>query len=99
MRKLLLVIGVCVSSTLYAQVTKAPEVKEGDGPYTQLIIRGVTLIDGTGAPPVGPVDIVVKQNKIVRIASLGLPVPGMASDANRPKLEAGGKNLTAKACT
>ena len=34
----------------------------GDGPYDQLIIRGVTLINGDGSPPKGPVDIVVKNN-------------------------------------
>lgn len=73
-------------------IKKAPEVKEGEGP-TQLIIRGVTLINGTGAPPVGPVDIVVKRNGIVNSVSIGLPTPGMASEGNRPKLEAGGKEL------
>ena len=75
------------------KVKKAPEIKEGDGPYTQLILRGAMLIDGTGAPPVGPVDIVVKQNKITSIVTLGLPTPGMASSANRVKLEPGGKEL------
>lgn len=93
MRKIFLIISLFVSTGLLAQVAKAPEVKEGDGPYTQLIIRGVMLIDGTGAPPVGPVDIVVKQNRIVSIVSLGLPTPGMASSSNRPKLETGGKEL------
>jgi N-acyl-D-aspartate/D-glutamate deacylase len=92
MRKILFILGLCVT-TLQAQVTKAPEVKEGDGPYTQLIIRGVMLIDGTGAPTVGPMDIVVKQNRIVNIVSLGLPVPGVSNESRRPKLEAGGKEL------
>ena len=94
MKKLIL-LYLLVSMRLFAQevVKKAPELKEGEGPFSQLIIRGVMLIDGTGAPPVGPVDIVVKQNRIVSIASIGLPTPGMASDANRPKLEAGGKEL------
>ncbi len=83
------------ATSLFAQsgIKKAPEVKEGEGPYPQLIIRGVTLIDGTGAPPVGPVDIVVKQNRIVNIVSIGLPTPGMASQGNRPQLEPGGKEL------
>ncbi|HRI79117.1 MAG TPA: amidohydrolase family protein [Cyclobacteriaceae bacterium] len=72
---------------------KAPELKEGDGPFPQLIIRSVTLIDGTGAPPIGPVDIVVVNNRITQIVSLGLPTPGMASNSNRIKLEAGGKEL------
>jgi len=94
MKKLIL-LYLLVSMRLFAQevVKKAPELKEGEGPFSQLIIRGVMLIDGTGAPSVGPVDIVVKQNRIVSIASIGLPTPGMASDANRPKLEAGGKEL------
>ncbi len=83
------------ATSLFAQsgIKKAPEVKEGEGPYPQLIIRGVTLIDGTGAPPVGPVDIVVKQNRIVNIVSIGLPTPGMASQGNRPQLEPAGKEL------
>jgi hypothetical protein len=74
-------------------VKKAPLVKEGDGPYTQLIIRGVMLIDGTGAPPVGPVDIIVRNNKITQIAAVALPTPGMASGSNRIKLESGGREL------
>jgi len=32
----------------------------GDGPHSQLIIRGVTLINGDGAPPQGPMDIIVE---------------------------------------
>ena len=39
----------------------------GEGPFPQLIIRGVTLISGDGAPPRGPIDIVVENNKIVNI--------------------------------
>jgi hypothetical protein len=95
MKKLLLLPLIVFTLHVQAQkmVQKAPEIKEGEGPYTQLIIRGVMLIDGTGAPPVGPVDIVVKQNKIIKIASIGLPTPGMASDVNRPVLEEGGKEL------
>ena len=32
-----------------------------EGPFEQLIIRGVTLINGNGAPPIGPVDVVVEK--------------------------------------
>jgi hypothetical protein len=75
-----------------AQVLKAPEKKEGEGPWTQLIIRGVTLINGTGAPPIGPVDIVVEKNRIKQISVVGSP--GSAIDPNRrPKLAAGGREL------
>lgn len=76
-------------------VAKAPEVKEGEGPFPQLIIRGVTLIDGTGAPPIGPVDIVVRQNRIERIAVVGFPGVPIAQD-RRPKLEPNGKELNAE---
>jgi hypothetical protein len=73
-----------------AQIPKAPERKEGEGPWEQLIIRGVTLINSTGAPPVGPIDIVVEKNRIVDIVNVG--VPGAAIDPNkRPKLKPGGK--------
>ena len=74
------------------QVKKAPELKEGDGPFAQLIIRGITMIDGTGAPPQGPVDIVVKQNRIVSVQAVGYPGVDINPE-RRPKLEAGGKEI------
>lgn len=46
---------------------------EGEGPFQRLIIRGATMIDGTGAPPQGPVDIVVEENRITEIRSVGFP--------------------------
>ncbi len=51
---------------------------EGEGPFERLIIRGATLIDGTGAPPIGPVDIVIEGNRIVDVDSVGYP--GLAID-------------------
>jgi Amidohydrolase family len=73
-------------------VQKAPPRAEGDGPFARLILRGATLIDGTGAPPVGPVDIVVEQNRIRSIQSVGYP--GVPIDpARRPKAAPGDKEL------
>ncbi|MBS0394945.1 MAG: amidohydrolase family protein [Proteobacteria bacterium] len=46
---------------------------EGEGPFRRLVIRGATLIDGTGAPPLGPVDIVIENDRIARVASVGYP--------------------------
>src|SRR2546425_11196405 len=46
---------------------------EGAGPYRTLVIRGATLIDGTGAPPPGPGDIVVENNRIRAIPLAGNP--------------------------
>lgn len=81
-----------VPGFLSAQIEKAPPRAEGEGPFPQLIIRGVTLINGTCAPPVGPVDIVVEQNKITAIRNVGYP--GVPIDSTgRPKLKPGGKEL------
>ena len=82
-------------SSLPAQMPFAPEAREGNGPFPQLIIRGVNLIDGTGAPLFGPVDIVIEQNKIVRIAKVGSP--GVPIDSMlRPQLKEGGYEIKAE---
>ncbi|MGJ3234569.1 amidohydrolase family protein [Marivirga sp.] len=95
MRKLLLTFIIVQLSTLtWAQIKDAPERSEGEGPWPQLIIRGVTLINGNGAPPTGPVDIVVEQNKIVEIKTVGYPGVEIKED-KRPKLKEGGKELDA----
>jgi hypothetical protein len=76
----------------FAQIKDAPNRTEGDGPYNKLIIRGVTLVNSTGAPPVGPVDIVVEKNRIKEIKQVGYP--GVPIDPKRrPKAEAGDKEL------
>ncbi len=83
---------LCCFSISIAQVRKAPEKQEGEGPFNQLIIRGITLVNGNGAPPRGPIDIVVENNKIVRIAVVGNPGVEINED-RRPKLKEGGKEL------
>lgn len=92
---LLVVVGLIINANAYAQPKKASPRADGDGPYPQLIIRGVTLINSTGAPPMGPVDIVVEGNRIAAIrvvGSPGLPI----NNARRPQLKAGGKELNAE---
>ena len=39
-------------------------------PFDQLIIRGATLINGNGAPPSGPVDIVIENNIIKSVRNV-----------------------------
>ncbi len=63
----------------------APARREGEGPFTRLIIRGVTLIDGTGGPPRGPVDIVIEGNRITSIAGAGTPGLPMLDSSRRPR--------------
>jgi imidazolonepropionase-like amidohydrolase len=89
MRRLLplLLFFVAVSS-FCAEINPpyAPDRRpgEGDGPFERLIIRGATLIDGTGAPPIGPVDIVIEENHIREIRSVGFPKVAIKPDG-RPK--------------
>ncbi len=65
---------------------------EGEGPYERLILRGATMIDGTGAPPRGPVDIVIEGNRIVAVKSVGNP--GLAIDPEgRPELGESGREI------
>jgi len=64
-------------------LTPAPNRAQGEGfgPYQTLVVRGAMLIDGTGGPPRGPVDIVVNQNRITEIRNAG--TPGLPLRANR----------------
>src|SRR5262245_57476420 len=69
-------------------LTPAPPRAQGEGlgPYATMVIRGAMLIDGTGGPPRGPVDIVVNQNRITAIRNAG--TPGLPLRPNRqPKAD------------
>lgn len=80
-----------ITSATLAQIEKAPNRAEGEY-ANRTIIRGVTLINSTGAPPVGPVDIVIEKNKIAQIKQVGYPgVP--IEEKSRPKLNEGDKEL------
>jgi imidazolonepropionase-like amidohydrolase len=86
---LLFTLGVAVvyAQTQQAQrsVTPAPDRRsgEGEGPFERLVIRGATMIDGAGAPPMGPVDIVIENNRIKEIKSVGFPKVAV-KESNRP---------------
>lgn len=54
-------------------IEPAPPRAEGQGPFDRLILRGATLIDGTLAPPRGPVDIVIEGGRIADVVSVGYP--------------------------
>src|SRR5687767_12818176 len=71
------------ASAASAQVAQAPDRRagEGEGPFQRLIIRGATMVDGTGAPAQGPVDIVIVNNRITEIRGVGSP--GLPIDARR----------------
>ena len=55
---------------------------EGGGPYATLLITGATVIDGTGAPPMRPVDIEISGGRIAALHPGGAPA-GVAARAHR----------------
>jgi hypothetical protein len=63
---------------------EAPPRDRGDGPHERLVIRGATLIDGSGAPPRGPVDVVVEGDEITAIQAVGAP-GGPINEEARPE--------------
>jgi len=73
--------GVLAQGDAPESIQPAPPRAEGDGPYDRLILRGATLIDGTGAPPVGPVDVVIEGNRIANVVPVG--APGLPIDESR----------------
>jgi imidazolonepropionase-like amidohydrolase len=45
-------------------VTPATRRDRGVGPFQRLVLRNATVIDGTGAPPLGPMNILVEDGRI-----------------------------------
>ena len=60
---------------LAAQMEAVPDrsAQEGEGPFEKLLIRGATVIEGTGAPPAGPIDILIEGNRIAALYPGGAP--------------------------
>src|SRR5580692_6356205 len=71
----ILLTGALAWAQLDSSINPAPNRKpgEGEGPFDRLVIRGVTVIDGTGAQPRGPMDVVVEKNRITEVRSVGVP--------------------------
>ena len=66
----------------------APERQRGEGPFERLILRGVILVNGEGAPPIGPMDVIIEGDRIASIHSVGFPgVP--IEESKRPQVNEG----------
>jgi imidazolonepropionase-like amidohydrolase len=77
-------LAAMVSVSAQQMQPTPPRGADGEGPFERLVIRGVTVIDGTGAPPRGPTDVVVQNNRITEVSSVGFPgVP--ISERGRPQ--------------
>jgi hypothetical protein len=71
---------------------------DGGGPYDRLILRAVTVIDGTGAAPIGPMDVIIEHNRIVDVVSVGVPhIP--IKEKGRPAPVLPGKSTREIDCT
>lgn len=86
-KKLAIYLSILLVAAMSAGAALAQDVparEEGGGPYDRLILRGGYMIDGSGAPTQGPVDIVVENDRIAEIVVVG--APGLPVDpAKRPK--------------
>jgi hypothetical protein len=77
----LLLFVLLVTASHAASARQDPAAPAGEGPFDRLVIRGGIMIDGAGAPPVGPVDIVVEGGRIAEIRTVGYP--GIPIDSTR----------------
>ena len=69
-----LVVNVTtITPVLASGDAKAPDRTTGKGPYKRLILRGGIVINGEGAPARGPMDIVIENDRIVKIVNVGNP--------------------------
>jgi len=83
MKRLVTGLLFLLSTLVFAQSEDVPDRADGEGigQFDRLVLRGAYLIDGTGAPAQGPVDIVVVKDRIARIKVVGVPgVPIPADD-------------------
>lgn len=91
-RLLISLFLLCLACQGWAAPEPAPDRERGDGPYERLILRGVIMVSGAGAPPQGPVDIVIENDRITRIQSVGNPGAEINPD-NRPQAREGDREL------
>ncbi|GIW53302.1 MAG: hypothetical protein KatS3mg081_2657 [Gemmatimonadales bacterium] len=80
-------LSISIAACYLASALPAQQADPVGGPYDRLVIRGATLIDGTGSPPVGPVDLVVERNVITEIRRVTpLDLAGGARRATAPQM-------------
>ena len=77
MKNLIKLLVLILSLNVHATPEAIPDRERGEGPFERLILRGVIIVNGEGAPPVGPMDVLIEGNRITEIRDLGLykPVP------------------------
>jgi imidazolonepropionase-like amidohydrolase len=91
---LALALGPVSAMAQRKPIPEPPEAREYEGPYTQLIIRNATLIEGSLAPPIKPVHIVIEDGRIKSIHLINA-VGSSAYSRDVPKLKEGGREIDA----
>ena len=82
------------ATAAHATIEVAPQrpADEGEGPFPQLILRGVTVVNGTGAPAFGPADVVIEGDRIAEVRIVG-SANAPIDPAKRPALAEGGREI------
>lgn len=91
MSKLLTLLAALLAIQAFAAPAPAPDRDRGVGPFERLVLREVMMVSGDGAPPVGPVDILVEGNRISEIRNLGIVSP--PPEARRVEIQPGDEVL------
>ena len=89
MRLLAPLVAMFLAVTATAAPDPAPDRVRGEGPFERLVLREVMLVNGEGAPPIGPMDILIEGNRISEIRNLGIvqPIPDGRRIPLRPRDE------------
>ena len=88
LKSLLVLVLLLVSLPALCAPDVAPERQRGEGPFERLILRGVIVVNGEGAPPIGPMDVVIEGDRIASIHNVGFPGVAIEEDG-RPQAEEG----------
>jgi hypothetical protein len=84
LKLLLVLVLLLVSLPALCAPDVAPERQRGEGPFKRLILRGVIVVNGEGAPPIGPMDVVIEGDRIASIHNVGFPGVSIEEDG-RPQ--------------
>ncbi len=84
LKSLLVLVLLLVSLPALCAPDVAPERQRGEGPFERLILRGVIVVNGEGAPPIGPMDVVIEGDRIASIHNVGFPGVAIEEDG-RPQ--------------
>ena len=87
--------GAC---TMAGQPPVAPATRRdrGAGPFKRLVLRNATVIDGTGAPPLGPMNILIENGRIAAMKKVAgfLATPDRMFALPDHEIDCGGKWVT-----